>query len=183
MMKPAVLVVLPCLVAPAAAAATNPIEHIGVEVAFADGDWRLQIDPGGRVRGFVGPTPFSSTSVPEATLRRIWALARCVAVLPEPAIPPPPVLEGAAGPTPVALLSVRARTGRGRVLERRIRASEDTLERTDLSNDVGPALRLLVELRDLVPTASAYDYRPWLRRLVPKRSDPRCPWLTDLWGE
>jgi hypothetical protein len=151
--------------------------RIFLDVGFAHPGWQVSVDSRGWVKGTVEGAPFSSTSVPEDTLLRIRGLARCVAAIPGPALRGPAIIDTPAPPPP--LLFLRVRVGH---LERKIGVSQEILQGADLSN-TGAAFRLLLELRNLVPSQSAYDYRPWLKELVASDSDRRCPWLRDVSGE
>ena len=162
-----------------AAGSIVPIEQVAVDVGFSNANWRLEIDSRARLDGLLGDTKLSALSIDDAHLKRIRGLALCVATLREPVIPRPPQLLGHEVMQPVVLLAVRAKTGRGRDVERKIWLSPGGLDKHDMHVDVGPSLLLLFEMRSLMGSSSAYDYRPWLRDLLPRSTHPRCLWLND----
>jgi hypothetical protein len=171
------------LPASAIAGSIEPVQQILVTVEFSPEDWRLEMDSSGNAHGLIDRARLSIDSIDATTLKRIRGLALCVATVREPAIPVLPILENPQAMPPSVLLQVRAKTGRGSVVQRRIRISPESLDKREMHVDVGPALLLLAEMRALVPVPTAYDYRSWLRGLLPRTSHVRCPWLDEPVGE
>jgi len=167
----------------AVAGGIEPVQQILVTVEFSPEDWRLDMGSSGSAHGLTDHSTMSIDSVDATTLKRIRGLALCVATVREPAIPVLPMLENPQAMPPSVLLQVRAKTGRGSVVQRRVRISPGSLDKREMHVDVGPALLLLAEMRALVPVPTAYDYRSWLRDLLPRTSHVRCPWLDEPVGD
>jgi hypothetical protein len=176
---PAIPFVLLLVSSRTSAGSMVPIEHVTVDVRFSNADWRLEIESRGQLDRFLGDSKLSVSTIDDAALKRIRGLALCVATVREPVVPRPPQLYAPEAMPPVVVLAVRAKTSRGRVVERKIALSPRSLEKHDMHVDVGPSLLLLFEMRAFMGSSSAYDYRPWLRDLLPRTTHPRCPWLNE----
>jgi hypothetical protein len=172
---PAILLALACVDAPAIGAADEGV-RVSVDVAFAPDqakNWRLWLDGGGRVWGDVEDVRFSAAELPAGALREIRGLARCVMAVPEPRFPAPPISDTAEPLPPFAILKVRIGAKSRKVFIAPNIAVGPGVQ------DAWPAIKLLLLLRGLVADPRAYDYRAWLHSLARRKTETRCPWLTE----